>query len=103
MSGHQMQTLLLSVEFLATSLLAQTPPPSAEPLIPLKVLLSPPSIQAVEISPNGKTISFIAPLDGVPNLFVAPAASPGSRRPVTKFKGRGIQSFDVSGNVIYRW
>ena len=94
---------LATILAISLSALSQTRAPSKEPLIPLKVLLSPPAIQAVEISPDGKMVSFIAPLDGVPNLFVAPALTAAAKRPITKFTGRGLQVFDVSGDVIYRW
>jgi dipeptidyl aminopeptidase/acylaminoacyl peptidase len=88
--------------FIAILVSAHTQVPPV-PLIPLKVLLSPPTVQAVEISPDGKMISFIAPLDGVANLFVAPANAPASRRAITRYQARGLQVYDVSGNVIYRW
>jgi dipeptidyl aminopeptidase/acylaminoacyl peptidase len=79
------------------------PAAAQDPLIPLKQLLSPASIQAPEISPDGKLLSAIAPLDGAPNLFVGPAGNWAAAGPVTRVPGRGIQAFDVSGNVIYRW
>jgi len=72
-------------------------------LIPLEVLLSPPSIQAPELSPDGKMICFLAPLDGTPNLFVMPVDTPEPRHPITHLKGRGVQVYDVSGNITYRW
>jgi hypothetical protein len=72
-------------------------------LIPLKLLFSPDSITGVELSPNGKMISFIAPLDGVQNIFVAPAEDLSSKRAVTHYKDRGVQIYDVSGNVNYHW
>ena len=39
-------------------------------LIPLKVLLGHPERAGVQISPDGKRLSYIAPLDGVLNVFV---------------------------------
>jgi len=72
-------------------------------LIPLEVLLSPPSIQAPELSPDGKMICFLAPLDGTPNLFVMPVDASAPRHSITHYKGRGVQVYDVSGNITYRW
>lgn len=76
---------------------------AAEPLIPLATLLGPPRVSAPALSPDGRMLSWIAPLDGVPNLWVAPADSVSAARPVTRESGRGLQAFDVSGNVAYRW
>lgn len=84
-------------------LLSQAQPPARDPLIPLKVLFSPASITGLHLSPNGKMISFIAPLDGVQNIFVAPADDPAAKRAVTRYKDRGVQVYDVSGNVNYHW
>ncbi|MBW2370071.1 MAG: S9 family peptidase, partial [Deltaproteobacteria bacterium] len=71
--------------------------------IPLKVLLAPESYVAPKISPDGTKISYIAPLDGVMNYFVAPANDITTAIPVTHKTGRGIQAGDVSGNIMYRW
>ena len=49
--------------------------------------------QAFLISPNGKYISYIAPLAGVLNIFVAPVNSSGDAKPITQDKGRGIRSY----------
>ncbi len=88
---------------LSLPLFSQTQPPARDPLIPLKVLFSPASITGLHLSPNGKLISFIAPLDGVQNIFVAPAEDPAAKRAVTHYKDRGVQVYDVSGNVNYHW
>ncbi|HIF91761.1 MAG TPA: S9 family peptidase [Myxococcales bacterium] len=72
-------------------------------LISLDRLFSAQSYDALQISPDGSMVSYIGPLDGVPNIFVAPVADMEAARPVTDHKGRGIQSRDVSGNVLYRW
>jgi len=88
---------------LSLPLLSQAQPASHDPLISLKLLFSPASVAAVELSPNGKMISFVAPLDGVQNIFVSPADDPSARRAVTHYKDRGVQVYDVSGNVNYHW
>ena len=80
-----------------------TSPAPPDSLIPLDLLIGPPQVTAPQLSPDGAQIAYIAPLDGVPNLWVGPAEDPGKARPVTRQKRRGIQPTDVSGNVLYRW
>jgi dipeptidyl aminopeptidase/acylaminoacyl peptidase len=72
-------------------------------MIPLKTLLAPASYVAPRISPDGKLISYIAPLDGAPNFFVVPVDDIEAARPVTNHVGRGVRATDVSGVVMYRW
>jgi dipeptidyl aminopeptidase/acylaminoacyl peptidase len=88
---------------LSLPLLSQAQPAAHDPLISLKLLFSPASVAAVELSPNGKMITFVAPLDGVQNIFVSPVGDPSARRAVTHYKDRGVQVYDVSGNVNYHW
>ncbi len=42
------------------------------------------------ISPDGKWLSWLAPVDGVMNLWVAPANEPGKAKALTKDRGQGI-------------
>ncbi|MEL7481459.1 MAG: S9 family peptidase [Pseudomonadota bacterium] len=42
------------------------------------------------ISPDGSHVSWLAPLDGVLNIFVAPAGDPTAARAITADDGRGI-------------
>jgi len=65
----------------------------ASTIIPRGVLFGNPDKTSVLISPNGKYISYIAPLAGVLNIFTAPIDSPGDAKPITKDKGRGIRSY----------
>ena len=51
------------------------------PLIPRDVLFSDPDRTSVQISPDGRWISFLAPSNGVLNVWVAPATTPMPRRP----------------------
>ena len=73
------------------------------PLLPLQQLLAPASFVVPQISPDGKYISYIAPLDGVPNLYVAETDNPGQARAVTQHTDNGVRATDVSGQVMYRW
>ena len=73
------------------------------PLLPLSRLLAPATNQAPLLSPDGRWLSFLRPVDGALNLFVAPVDSLDAVRALTARRGRGLQGFDVSGNVLYRW
>lgn len=63
------------------------------PLIPRKLLFGNPDKASAQISPDGAQISWLAPLEGVLNVWVAPADNPGAARPVTRDTGRGIRFY----------
>ncbi|GAB4154625.1 MAG: S9 family peptidase [Sphingomonadales bacterium] len=48
----------------------------------------------LQLSPDGQSISYIADLDGAPNLWVAPVAAADQPRPVTRLDGPGIRQYD---------
>jgi dipeptidyl aminopeptidase/acylaminoacyl peptidase len=75
----------------------------ADTLISLEQLMGPSRYAVPLLSPDGRLLSFMAPVDGALNLWVGPAASPDSARPLTHERGRGLQPWDVSGRVLYRW
>lgn len=78
----------------ALALGAASPAPAAEPeLISRDALFGNPQRASVQISPDGKTLSWIAPLDGVLNVWVAPANALDKARPVTRDKARGIRGY----------
>src|SRR5687767_7078021 len=58
-------------------------------LIPLEVLLGNPEKGQARISPDGKRMSYIAPVDGVLNVWVG-AVGGDDFRPVTNDTDRGI-------------
>jgi dipeptidyl aminopeptidase/acylaminoacyl peptidase len=64
-------------------------------LIPRKLLFGNPDRAAVTISPDGTKLAFLAPLEGVLNVWVAPLTGPEKAEPVTNDRRRGIRS--------YRW
>ncbi|MCE2992257.1 MAG: S9 family peptidase [Candidatus Jidaibacter sp.] len=66
---------------------------SKKDFIPRKVLFGNPDKTAVRLSPDGKYISFIAPHEGVLNIFVGDAKDPSAAKAVTFDKGRGIRSY----------
>jgi len=96
-------TLLVST--LALALAACTGRPAAEvaapapialqdvELIPRDALFGNPSRAGVRISPDGKYLSWVAPVNGVMNVWVAPADDPAAARAVTDDKARGISQY----------
>ncbi len=62
-------------------------------VIPRKDIFGNPTRTSPAISPDGKSIAYIAPRDGVLNVFVAPSADIAAARPVTADKKRGIREF----------
>ena len=73
------------------------------PLIPRSVLFGNPDKLSVQISPDGLYISYVAPLDGVLNVFVAPKDSISSAKAVTHDKKRGIYKYNwlYDGSLVY--
>jgi dipeptidyl aminopeptidase/acylaminoacyl peptidase len=63
------------------------------PLIPRQALFGNPDRASVHVSPDGTHLSWLAPLDGVLNVWVAPRDDLDSARPVTRDTGRGIRSY----------
>jgi len=64
--------------------------------VPRRVYFDDPDYQNVQISPDGERLSYLAPLDGVRNLWVAPLADPKAGRPLTRATDRDI-------GWSYRW
>ena len=73
------------------------PPPTAAGhqtgLIPREVLFGNPDKAAARMSHDGKWLSYLAPVDGVLNIWVAPIDKPAEAKPVTKEKDRPIQAY----------
>lgn len=65
----------------------------AVPLIPRDVLFGNPERISPSLSPDGTRLGFVAPDDGVLNVWVGPADDPSAARPVTHDRGRGIRIF----------
>jgi dipeptidyl aminopeptidase/acylaminoacyl peptidase len=84
----------LTVLSLASSAFAQTAPAPAAgtPLIERAKLFGNPTKMAGNVSPDGKWLSWIAPRDGVLNVWVAPIGAPGDARPLTAEKTRPIRT-----------
>lgn len=74
------------------------------PLIPRDVLFGNPDRASVQLSPDGEQISFLAPKNGVLNVWVGPALDPDKAKPVTDDKKRGIRTYFwayTSDNILY--
>ena len=74
------------------------------PLIPRQLLFGNPDKASAQISPDGAQISWLAPLEGVLNVWVAPADNPAAARPVTRDTGRGIRIYGwayTGAHIIY--
>ncbi|HEU4373767.1 MAG TPA: S9 family peptidase [Telluria sp.] len=71
---------------------AQLAPPAAVPLIERDKIFGNPTKAAGQISPDGKWLSWIAPRDGVMNVWVAPVSAPGQAKPLTTEKMRPIRT-----------
>lgn len=70
-------------------------------LIPREVLFGNPERAQARLSPNGKQLSFLAPVDGVMNVWVSPSLDPAAAVPVTKDTNRGIRSHGWAYNSKY--
>ena len=62
------------------------------PLISRKMLFSNPDRASVTISPDGSHLMWLAPLDGVLNIWIAPRDNPTAARVLTQDSGQGIRS-----------
>ncbi|MBI2826927.1 MAG: S9 family peptidase [Planctomycetia bacterium] len=63
------------------------------PLIPREVLFGNPDKASPRLSPDGKHLAYLAPVDGVLNVWVGPASDPAAAQPVTQDKKRGIRIY----------
>jgi dipeptidyl aminopeptidase/acylaminoacyl peptidase len=61
------------------------------PVIPRTALFGNPEKTQGRLSPDGKYVSFIAPKDGVLNVWVGPRSDPAAAKPVTNDTKRGIR------------
>jgi len=86
---------------------AATPPPAPKAdasLIAREVLFGNPDRTRPQISPDGKQIAFLAPVNGVLNVWVGPAEDPNAAKPVTQEKVRGIRNYNwayTNAHILY--
>jgi dipeptidyl aminopeptidase/acylaminoacyl peptidase len=74
-------------------LLAATAEAKKTPLIPRQVLFGNPERASGRLSPDGTQLSYLAPVDGVLNIWVGPAKDPKAAKPVTHDTKRGIRDY----------
>jgi len=78
--------------------------PEDTPLIPREIVFGNPDKASIRISPDGSRISYLAPLDGVLNVWVGPVEDPNAAEPVTRDTARGIFFYSwaySSRHIIY--
>ncbi|HVV85337.1 MAG TPA: S9 family peptidase [Kofleriaceae bacterium] len=83
---------------------APTPPPPPAPpaghpkdgLIPRSVLYGNPQKAGLQLSPDGKWYGWIAPVDGVLNVWVAPAGDLSKAHAVTSDKARPVRQYQFA-------
>lgn len=75
--------------------------PATPTVIPRALLFSNPERAAPTLSPDGKWIAFGAPVDGVMNVFVAPADALDRRTQVTFDRQRPIRNYYWSSDSAY--
>ena len=75
---------------------------AAEPLIPRRTLFDNPTFVGAKISPDGRWICWLAPVDGVLNVWMSPADDIKAASPVTRTKGRPInwQDWSADGSFL---
>ena len=72
-------------------------PAQAQPALPARrIFFSDPDYAGVQLSPDGAQLAYLAPLNGVRNLWLAPAGEPHQGRPLTRVADRDISTY-------FRW
>ncbi|WP_306437047.1 S9 family peptidase [Porphyrobacter sp. GA68] len=66
-------------------------PAASVPLIPRATLFGNPTRSGGQISPDGQWLSWLAPKDGVMNIWVAPAGNPDAAKAITASTDRPIR------------
>src|SRR6266404_9018364 len=102
-----MKKILVLLYYLAAIHLAsaQDPSPSSSaipPKIPVRDFFRNPESRGYLLSPDGKTLSYLAPWESRMNVWVRPTAG-GEAKRITSEKERDIRNYSWKGNefVIY--
>lgn len=99
-----MKELLCAVVLLGMIASKSSAPRGQPTLIPRDVLWGNPDKAQARISPDGTKLSFLAPVNGVLNVWVGPAGNPEAAKPVTNDTKRGIRQYFwayTSQHVVY--
>lgn len=105
MEVRWIRSIAAALALCLTGVLAATTVAADVPLIPRAVLFGNPDRAGAQISPDGKYLSWLAPVDGVLNVWVAPVDRLDEARPVTKDTERGIRIYFwayTSRHVLYQ-
>src|SRR5262249_52323799 len=81
-----------------------TAPPAPAPLIPRAKLFGNPTRAQGQIAPDGRALSWLAPKDGVLNLWVAPIEAADRARVISNDQKRGIRFYTwakTSRHLLY--
>ena len=70
-------------------------------LIPRSIIFGNPDRTLARISPDGAHVSWLAPKEGVMNVWVAPANDPANAKVITSDTYRGIQTYSWAPNNRY--
>jgi len=100
----QTRRTLAALAPLALTLAAAIPASAETPLIPREALFGNPVKAGGKLSPDGKWLSWLAPVNGVMNIWVAPLGNPAAAKPITADKTRPIRQYfwaPDSKNVLY--
>ncbi|HEX9955015.1 MAG TPA: S9 family peptidase [Allosphingosinicella sp.] len=89
------QTILLAAAAAVLPIVAAVPvlAQTNAPLIPREKIFGNPTKVAGRLSPDGKWLSWIAPRDGVLNIYVAPASNPAAAKALTNERQRPIRQY----------
>ncbi len=107
---HNTKTLLAAVCGLSIGLTASASASGSEPgvkgpqdveVISREVLFGNPERAAFQASPDGKHLSWLAPKDGVLNVYVAPIDNIDAAKPVTDDDYRGIRQYFWAENATH--
>ena len=96
---NSMNTTLTTFQSLIDSIVGEQSSPgslaekNATGIIPRKVLFSALERNGVQISPDGKWISYLSAFNGVLNVWIAPADDISDARPITNETSSGIQTY----------
>lgn len=99
-----MHDLLRNCALLLCALVTAAPAAAQNTLIPRQVLFGNPERTAAQVSPDGTRISFLAPRDGVMNVWVAPIGDLAKAKAVTAEKDRPIRQYlwsQDSRSILY--
>ena len=78
--------------------------PDDVPLIPREKFFGNPEKARARLSPDGKRLAYVAPVEGVLNVWVSPDDDPAKAKPVTFDKHRGIFAYSwayTSKHILY--